>query len=509
MDIVKKQITADDITLPSPSKTYNGSAAASFAATFNPGVIVGGDAVTLTLTGAYDDAEIGSNKTITISDWSLSGTGAGNYALTGAPPATATGSITQQIISGGGGGGGSSSSDNSNTTPSTDGAVSVSYTQSGGTVTVALPDSKITEIIGKADGAAAIDLSKASNATSASLPKSALEKLADAELAVELRLPQGAVTLEPEAAKSLAEQAGGASVSVGLKSVAASALSESQQAAVGDAPVFDISASSGGNAITSFGGGTVRVALPYTLRSGQRPEGVVALYVDAGGGTEALPSAYDADAKKLTFATSHLSLYAIGYDESLVPAPWTNPFLDVRASDWFYADVEYAHSSGLMTGVSTAEFDPQGRVTRAMLVTILHRNEGTPVGGGVLDAPPFIDVPADAWYADAVAWASSNGIVNGTGEGKFAPEEYITREAAAAIFLRYAEYAGAGPQGAWAARLDFADAGEISGWATEGAMYCYINGIITGRPGNLFDPGGAATRAESAAMLRRFIEAVK
>ncbi|MDR2420501.1 MAG: S8 family serine peptidase [Oscillospiraceae bacterium] len=507
MDIVKKQITADDITITSPGKTYDGTAAASFTAAFKSGVIVGGDSVTLTLTGTYSDKETGSNKTITITGWSLSGAGAGNYALTGDPPATTTGSITASGggSSSGGSGGGGSSSDESKTTPSTDGAVSVSYTQSGGSVTVSLTDSKVTEIISKSDGAAAIDLSKASNATSASLPVAAIEKLADAELAVELRLPQGTITLEAGAAKSLAEQAGGSSVSVGLKSVAGSALNERQQAAVGDAPVFDITASSGGGAITSFGGGSVRVTLPYTLKSGQRAEGVVALYVDAAGNTEALPTEYDAGAKKLTFTTSHLSLYAVGYDESLIPAPWVNPFLDVKASDWFCGDVEYAHVSGLMTGVSSSEFDPQGLVTRAMFVTILYRYAGSPaVSGGT----GFSDVPAGQWYSSAVAWAAANGIVNGTGGGYFAPEEYVTREAAAAIFLRCAEYAGAGPRGAWAARLDFADIGDISDWATEGAMYCYINGIITGKPGGLFDPGGAATRAESAAMLRRFIEAV-
>jgi hypothetical protein len=111
------------------------------------------------------------------------------------------------------------------------------------------------------------------------------------------------------------------------------------------------------------------------------------------------------------------------------------------------------------------------------------------------------------WYSDAVAWAASNGIVNGTGEDKFNPNGAVTREQTAAILLRCAQYAGFGPQGAWAARLDFADAGNISDWATQGAMFCYINGIIEGKPGKLFDPQGDATRAEAAAVLKRFIEA--
>jgi hypothetical protein len=107
-----------------------------------------------------------------------------------------------------------------------------------------------------------------------------------------------------------------------------------------------------------------------------------------------------------------------------------------------------------------------------------------------------------------VTWAAANGIVEGTGAGTFAPEAEITRQDIAAGLLRYAGLADAGPQGAWAVRLDFADVAEISDYAVEGAMYCYMNGIIDGKTGKdgekLFDPKAYATRAEAAAMLHRF-----
>jgi hypothetical protein len=296
---------------------------------------------------------------------------------------------------------------------------------------------------------------------------------------------------------------------VGLRSVASSALNASQRETVGEAPVFDISVSSGGGSITSFDGASVSVALPYTLKSGQAPAGVVVMYVDASGSAEKLPTTYDSGSKKVSFKTSHLSLYAIGYEEPVISAPWVNPFLDVLERDWFYADVEYAYSKGLMTGISSTAFNPQGKMNRAMLVTILYRYATQTVG--VPYAPStnaFTDVPEGQWYSDAIAWAAANGIVNGDGDGRFAPEEYITREQLAAVLLRYAEYARAGPQGAWAVRLDFADVGSIDDWAVEGAMYCYKQGIITGKPGNLFDPDGEATRAEAATVLRRFIESL-
>jgi hypothetical protein len=79
----------------------------------------------------------------------------------------------------------------------------------------------------------------------------------------------------------------------------------------------------------------------------------------------------------------------------------------------------------------------------------------------------------------------------------------------AAILLNYASHAGIAPQGAWAARLEFADTDQISDWAVSGAMYCSMNGIITGKPGGLFDPKGQATRAEITAILRRFNALIK
>ncbi|MDR2357403.1 MAG: S-layer homology domain-containing protein, partial [Oscillospiraceae bacterium] len=513
VNIAPKEITADDITLGSPGRTYNGGVAASFTAQFKSGVIATGDKVTLTLTGEYDTADIGSNKTITITGWSLSGGDAGNYVLAGEHPATAIGAITQQTSSGGGSGGGGLSlspsageSESESETPS-GGPVSVSYTQTGGSVAVDLPDSKVSEIIVKADATATIDVSKASGAAAASLPAAALVKFADAGLAVEIKLPQGSVTLEPDAAKSLAEQAGG-SVSVKLAAVSASSLNASQREAVKNAPVFDISVSSGDVAVTSFDGAQIRVSLPHALESGQSPENVVVRYIDDVGGARDMETSYDSRAQMVSFTTDHLSLYAIAYDDTPVPQPWRNPFADVREGDWFYSDVEYAYTSGLMDGVTATEFSPNAPISRAMLVTILYRHAGAKLETGAGDAP-FYDVPADQWYSEAVAWASASGIVNGVGGNKFAPDENVTREQFAAILLRYAEFAGDGPQGGWAVRLDFTDVGEISDWATEGAMYCFMRGVITGKPGNLFDPRGGATRAEASAMMRRYIENAK
>jgi hypothetical protein len=403
-----------------------------------------------------------------------------------------------------GGGGGSSSSTTSETKPS-GGGVSVSYTKSGGAVTVALPDAKVTEILGKSASVAEIDLSGVSSATSAALPKAALTKIADAGLAVEIALPQGSLTLDAEAAASVVEQAGGGNVSVALKSVTAATLNASQRAAAGGATVYDISVSSGSRQITAFGGASVTIALPYTLKSGETASGVAATYIGEKGETEKLLLSYDASAKKVTFSTTHLSLYAIGYSEPSVAAlPWVNPFIDVAAGDWFYADVEYSYTKGLMAGSAPNMFSPETPLSRAMLVTVLHRLSGTPASAA---GTVFSDVPAGQWYSSAIAWASENGLVTGTGGDEFSPESELTRQDMAVLFTRYASFCGKTLPPIREADT-FTDEAEIAGYAKQAVAGFNRAGLIGGVDG-AFDPRGIATRAQLAAMLHRYIEAAK
>ncbi len=113
-------------------------------------------------------------------------------------------------------------------------------------------------------------------------------------------------------------------------------------------------------------------------------------------------------------------------------------FADVKSSDWFAGAVAFVSSRELFQGVSDAQFAPTMPMTRAMLVTVLHRLEDQPGAGA---AASFGDVPAGAWYALAVAWASENSIVTGTGSG-FNPDGNVTREQIAAILYRYMRYLG-------------------------------------------------------------------
>ena len=188
-----------------------------------------------------------------------------------------------------------------------------------------------------------------------------------------------------------------------------------------------------------------------------------------------------------------------------------NPFGDVKPGDWFFDDVGFVYTSGLMIGTGTESplFSPDMPMSRAMLVTVLYRLAGSPDASGLPNA--FTDVPEGSWYGNAVAWAAANGITVGVGDSRFAPNDYVTREQAAAILLRYARLIGKGPAGEATGGSDFADRDKISDWALEGAMWCGMIGVIKGKPGDngmLFDPQGNATRAELAAMLHRFSDNV-
>lgn len=186
-------------------------------------------------------------------------------------------------------------------------------------------------------------------------------------------------------------------------------------------------------------------------------------------------------------------------------AEWKNPFNDVKADDWFYANVQYVVENKLMNGVAVDKFAPNDTLTRAMLVTVLYRNEGEPA---VNKSVPFADVDMGAYYASAVIWAKQNGIVNGVTETEFAPDENITREQIAAIMFRYAQYKGMDAV-TLEENLHFDDANEISEYAVSAMNWAVGTGLMKGKSATTINPKDNATRAEIAAILQRYIEATK
>ena len=175
------------------------------------------------------------------------------------------------------------------------------------------------------------------------------------------------------------------------------------------------------------------------------------------------------------------------------------PFNDVKPGDWFYEYVAYVYNNGIMDGVDSGVFSPNTATTRGMVVTVLYRLYGEPaVRGG----SGFTDVAPGAYYADAVAWASNAGIVNGTSATTFSPNDLVTREQFAAMLYRYMQYTGADTS-ARASLSGFADAGKVSTYAADALAWAVAEGVLNGRSATEIAPQGNCTRAEVAAMITR------
>ncbi|MDE6998418.1 MAG: aldo/keto reductase [Oscillospiraceae bacterium] len=175
----------------------------------------------------------------------------------------------------------------------------------------------------------------------------------------------------------------------------------------------------------------------------------------------------------------------------------TAGFSDVPAGAWYADAIAYCQQHGIMSGASATTFEPEGTLTRAMLAAVLYRMSGSPT----VSAPPaFADTAAGAWYSDAVSWAAGNSVISGYGGGTFGVNEPTTREQAVTILWRYA----GNPESGTA--LDVSDAVSVSAWAQAAVRWADANGILEGMTENRrFEPKTNIKRGEIASMLYHYL----
>lgn len=174
-------------------------------------------------------------------------------------------------------------------------------------------------------------------------------------------------------------------------------------------------------------------------------------------------------------------------------------FTDISETQWYYAYVRTLVSQGLMNGLNETTFAPNATLTRAMLVTILYRMDGSPESG----VPGYKDIKAGDWYANAVGWAAAYGIVTGYTDGTFRPNDSVTREQAAAILARFATHSGCDVTTGKDISA-FSDAYTVSPYARSAMAWAVEKNILSGFPDNTLRPKGSATRAQIAKMLVTF-----
>ena len=252
---------------------------------------------------------------------------------------------------------------------------------------------------------------------------------------------------------------------------------------VGQSVVLTLSAD--GQPVENVPGGVT-----LTVPAENAGPGTVAVLVHEDGAREIVPRSVVKDGKMTAQLSGSATVEIVDNSKT---------FADVRPTDWAAEAVSFASARQLFNGTSETTFSPEGTTSRGMVATVLYRLEGQP---DQAPASAYNDVSGDAWYADSIAWAAENGIVNGYGDGTFGPNDSVTREQFVVMLWRYL-----GSPEAKGSGLDaFTDADQINGYAVEALCWAVENGVLNGNGNGKLVPGGTATRAEAAQMLKNFME---
>ncbi|MBQ9428232.1 MAG: S-layer homology domain-containing protein [Clostridia bacterium] len=246
----------------------------------------------------------------------------------------------------------------------------------------------------------------------------------------------------------------------------------------------------GETVLSDFGGGEVTVSVPFDGAKGETPDAIEVCYL-ADDGT-ATPIDANCAGGRITFKVGHFSEFVVTWCPIRL-------YTDLDEGSWYHDGIHYAIEHNVMQGVGNRLFMPNTNTNRAMIAQILYNIEGRPACSEDIS---YLDVAENAWYHDAIAWATAAGLVSGYGDGKFGPEDDLNREQLITVMYRYAKLKGEGFVGMWMFRLDYLDTAEISDWASEAMHWMVMNGVIYGTDGKL-DPHGNASRAMIAAIVMR------
>lgn len=312
--------------------------------------------------------------------------------------------------------------------------------------------------------------------------------------------PDISIGLNLEAVTEIRRQANG-DVNLIATRLNTPVMTEETKAIIGERPVFDIQITYNNHTknITSFASGHVSIAIPYTRKKEEKAGGIYAIYVnEQGKGSYILGSSYDPNTRMLRFATNHFSVYGIGYQTPVT-------YQDLK-NHWAKDDLEFALTRGLLLETEENIASPNAAITRGALVTALGNLSA--INPKDYTKTPFTDVSAESSEAPYIAWAYEKGIlsnINTISGQKFAPAQAVTRQELAVLLANYAKATGFTlPE--VREKVIFTDNAAISNWAKQAVETLQIAGVLNGKSQNRFTPLEAATRAEFASTLRRYIE---
>lgn len=405
------------------------------------------------------------------------------------------------------------------------GTVPVKASVSGTTATVTkLTDEQLAQVTTNKSGnkdadaetetnSVVIDVSGvAKDVKTATIPTETVKAVEETGSNLKVTLTDGSVEFDATAQAIITDEAKGTTIQVNLDAVKVTTLTSAQQSAVESLEVevvLDAYVTSNGQRISDFKGGSATLSVPYTLKDGQAAQGIVVWYVASDGTRTQVDASYDG--KNVVFTVPHFSNYVIAYDAAKAaacPQDTTCPisaFTDARTTAWYHDGVHWAIENSVMNGVGDGKFAPNGITTRAQVVTMLWRLEGSPAYVGMSE---FSDVDNEQWYGPAIRWASAEGIVNGYDDGRFGANDAVTREQLVTILYRYAQYKKMDVSvGEDTNILSYDDAFDVSEWAIPAMQWACGSGIVNGIDKNgtlMLAPSDASTRAVVATMFWRF-----
>ena len=380
------------------------------------------------------------------------------------------------------------------------GSVPVTASVSGTTATVTkLTDEQITQVTTNKSGnkdadaetetnSVVIDVSGvAKDVKTATIPTETVKAVEETGSNLKVTLTDGSVEFDATAQAIITDEAKGTTIQVNLDAVKVTTLTSAQQSAVESLEVevvLDAYVTSNGQRISDFKGGSATLSVPYTLKDGQAAQGIVVWYVASDGTRTQVDASYDG--KNVVFTVPHFSNYVIAYDAAKAaacPQDTTCPisaFTDARTTAWYHDGVHWAIENSVMNGVGDGKFAPNGITTRAQVVTMLWRLEGSPAYVGMSE---FDD-------------------------GRFGANDAVTREQLVTILYRYAQYKKMDVSvGEDTNILSYDDAFDVSEWAIPAMQWACGSGIVNGIDKNgtlMLAPSDASTRAVVATMFWRF-----
>ena len=444
--------------------------------------------------------------TVTV-DGTLSGDNASNYTYE-----SGTGTLTVKKPSSGGGGGASVDSGKFEVPVSGDKTeMKIEGEISGNTVVVSEVTKEDIATVGEGENVVVELESLNGNINSAKLTVSTLENVLNSEAkGLEIKLPNAIVTIDKTTLEALTEQAvDDLQLVVEPDEAARKTLNSAQEKSITELvrpKIVEAFFTSFGQRISDFKGGEVSVSVPFYT---DKP--IRAWYLKEDGTREKVGAIYDKVHATLTL--KHFSHYAIeeleneDYNVTYASCPKDatcpiEPFPDAVNKEWYHDGCHFCIDNGLMVGFPDGNFYPYGDVTRAQVVTILWRLEGSLETN---DAMNFADVPDGKWFTEAIRWATSNGVVTGYSDKAFGPNDAITREQFASILWRYSKLKGYDVSvGENTNILDYEDASKVSSYAVSAMQWACGSGMISGVTSDTLVPGGVTSRAQAATMFMRY-----